>query len=144
MGPLTGWLRGEAGMSGFAVTDMYNAVYMSKPHMVLAGNDIPDHYPGRGLSEITDERMAAEYADYGPDGLTPSATLAWRMRESAHRVLYTVLHSRGMDGITPGSTVVPLTPWWETLLNVLLAVFALCTVLSGIWLLADIIRHPEK
>ncbi len=141
---MTGWLRGEAGMSGFAVTDMYNAVYMSKPHMVLAGNDIPDHYPGRGLSEITDERMAAEYADYGPDGLTPSATLAWRMRESAHRVLYTVLHSRGMDGITPGSTVVPLTPWWETLLNVLLAVFALCTVLSGIWLLADIIRHPEK
>ena len=41
----TAWLRGEAGMTGFAVTDMYDGIYMSKPHEVLAGNDIPDNYP---------------------------------------------------------------------------------------------------
>ena len=125
-------------MTGFAVTDMYSPGYMSKPQMILAGNDLPDHYPGRGLSEITDEVRAAEFADYGPDGDMPSALLAWRLRESAHRVLYTVLHSRGMDGITPDSVVVPLTPWWETLFTVLNAFFALWTVLSGIWLVLDI------
>ena len=43
---LTSWLRGEAGMTGFAVTDMYEGDYMSKPHEALAGNDIPDNFPG--------------------------------------------------------------------------------------------------
>ena len=39
---LIDWLRGEAGMKGFAVSDMYDASYMVPVHEIVAGNDIPD------------------------------------------------------------------------------------------------------
>lgn len=67
---LTGWLRGEAGMSGHAVTDMYEGDYMSKPHEVLAGNDIPDNFPGTTGTNTTGAsttNLGFEFADYGPD-----------------------------------------------------------------------------
>lgn len=106
---LTTWLRGEAGMDGFAVTDMYDGTYMVKVHEVLAGNDIPDNYVGDDISE---------FKDYGPDGSKANAVVVNAMRDSAKRVLYTVLHSRGMDGISPNTTVVTVTPWWQMALNI--------------------------
>ncbi|MBO7364640.1 MAG: beta-glucosidase, partial [Lachnospiraceae bacterium] len=118
--------------------------YMSKPHMILAGNDIPDHSPGRGAQEITDEVLARELAPYGPMGSDPSALLAWHMRESAHRVLYTTLHSRAMDGIDADSLVLMLTPWWVTLLNTVRIILAVLAAASGIWLLADIIKNRRR
>ena len=39
---MTSWLRGEAGMSGFAVTDMYDYSYMVGVNEIVAGNDLPD------------------------------------------------------------------------------------------------------
>lgn len=86
---LTDWLRGEAGLSGFVVTDMYDASYMVMVHAIVAGNDIPD---GELLPAGDSLRV------YGEDGETPNAAVVQAMRESAQRVLYTVLHSRGMDG----------------------------------------------
>ncbi|MFR5862253.1 MAG: glycoside hydrolase family 3 N-terminal domain-containing protein [Flavonifractor plautii] len=124
---LTDWLRGEAGMTGFAVTDMYEGDYMSKPHEVLAGNDIPDNFPGTtgtGGTTTTTGDLGVEFAEYGPDGATPNAPLARAMRESAHRLLYTVLHSRGMDGIGVHTSIVAVTPWWQMALNVAQIVLA--------------------
>ena len=143
---LTDWLRGEAGMSGFAVTDMYESDYMSKPHEVLAGNDIPDNYPGTtGTAVSTDSsssNLGYEFAEYGPDGSTPNAQLAWAMRESCHRILYTVLHSRGMDGISADTEIVTVTPWWQTALNVAQIVLLILSILSLAWLVLDMI--PRK
>ncbi len=85
---LTEWLRGEAGMTGFVVTDMFDGGYMVPANELIAGNDIPDG-----------ELLKAGYslAAYAPDGETPSAAVVQAMRLSARRVLYTVLHSRAMD-----------------------------------------------
>ena len=114
---LTDWLRGEAGMSGFAVTDMYDTGYMVKVHEVLAGNDIPDNLVGEDISE---------FKNYENNPVVVN-----RLRESSKRVLYTVLHSRGMDGIDANSEVVSVTSWWQWILIitqwsslVLAAVFA--------------------
>ena len=40
------------------------------------------------------------------------------MRESTKRVMYTVLHSRGMDGISEYTKVVAVTPWWQMALDI--------------------------
>ena len=144
---VTDWLRGEAGMTGFAVTDMYEADYMSKPHEVLAGNDIPDNYPGTyGTSQVgsTDTFLGFEFADYGPNGATPNAPLARAMRESSHRILYTVLHSRGMDGIKENTRIVTITPWWQTALNNAQMGLAIATALSALLLLIDIATGKKK
>ncbi len=142
---LTDWLRGEAGMSGFAVTDMYDGSIMSKPHEVLAGNDIPDNYPGgtgTGTSGATN--LGFEFEAYGPNGATPNAQLARAMRVSAHRILYTVLHSRGMDGIDEGSRLKTITPWWQTTLTVSTIVLAVLSAASIAWVVMDMIPRRKK
>lgn len=150
---MTDWLRGEAGMSGFAVTDMWNKtteVYMSKPHEVLAGTDVPDGFLGRvdndtKVSDITEDILISELAPYAPGKEKASATMAWAMRESAHRVLYTVLHSRGMDGIASGSRIEKVTPMWQKTLEVSKNIFAVLTVLAAILMVLDIVgRHRRK
>ena len=143
---ITGWLRDEAGMTGFAVTDMYEGDYMSKPHEVLAGNDIPDNYPGTTGTVVSGGGDGAllgfEFADYGPNGSTPNAPLARALRESSHRILYTVLHSRGMDGIDSNTKIVSVTPWWQTALLVTQIVFAVLSVASVVLLVMDML--PRK
>lgn len=141
---LTDWLRKEAGMSGFAVTDMYEGDYMSKPHEVLAGNDIPDNYPGnKGTGIIsTGTNLGFEFDAYGPNGATPNAQIAQAMRESAHRILYTVLHSRGMDGIGINTRIIEVTPWWQTTLKVSIISLAVLSALSATWLFIDL--YPKK
>ena len=104
---LIDWLRGEAGMKGFAVTDMYDASFMVPVHEIVAGNDIPD-------GELDVSSLAA----YGPKGATANAAVVQAMRTSSKLVLFTVLHSRGMDGISQYTKVVSVTPWWQTALNV--------------------------
>ena len=103
---LIDWLRGEAGMDGFAVSDMYDASYMVPVHEIVAGNDIPDG-----------ELDLASLSAYGPKGSNPNAAVAQAMRTSTKRVMYTVLHSRGMDGISEYTKVVSITPWWQTALD---------------------------
>lgn len=144
---ITGWLRGEAGMSGFAVTDMYEGDYMSKPHEVLAGNDIPDNYPGTTGTNVSgngEGDLGFEFADYGPNGKTPNAQVARALREASHRILYTVLHSRGMDGMSANVRIVPVTPWWQTALNVAQITLAVLSVASAAWLVTDMIPRKKK
>lgn len=144
---VTDWLRGEAGMTGFAVTDMYDGIYMSKPHEVLAGNDIPDNYPGvTGTGTSADTHAAglgAEFAAYGPNGTTPTAQIAQAMREAAHRILYTVVHSRGMDGLSADIKIVSVTPWWSTALNAAIYSFAGISALLTVVMVLDILKRNK-
>lgn len=144
---LTSWLRGEAGMSGFAVTDMYEGDYMSKPHEVLAGNDIPDNYPGTTGTNVqvsSKDDLGFEFAAYGPKGATPNAQIALAMRESSHRLLYTVLHSRGMDGIGLNTRILTVLPWWQMMLNVIVGVFAVLSIISVGLLVKDMMSPKKK
>ena len=87
---LTDWLRGEVGLNGFVVTDMFDYDYMVGVNGIVAGNDIPDG-----------KLLAAGYSldAYREDGEASNPAVVQAMRTSAKRVLYTVLHSRAMDGI---------------------------------------------
>ena len=130
---LIDWLRGEAGMDGFAVSDMYDASYMVPVHEIVAGNDIPD-----GELDLT------SLAAYGPKGAKPNAAVAQAMRTSAKRVMYTVLHSRGMDGISEYTKVVTITPWWQTALNVAQWTLLGLSVLALALLLWDILGKRKQ
>ncbi len=136
---MTSWLRGEAGMSGFAVTDMYDGSYMSKPHEVLAGNDIPDNYPGvtgTAVGSGTSD-LGFEFAEYGPGAAKENAPMARAMRESAHRILYTVVHSRGMDGISSDTVIIQVTPWWSTAITAVQIVTGILTLAGAALMIMD-------
>ncbi len=130
---LLDWLRGEAGMDGFAVSDMYDSSYMVPVHEIVAGNDIPDG-----------ELDASSLAPYAPNGSNPNAAVAQAMRNSAKRVMYTVLHSRGMDGISHNTKVVSVTPWWQSTLNVAQWTLLALTVVAAALLLLDIYKERKQ
>lgn len=132
---LTGWLRGEAGMSGFAVSDMYDYSYMVGANEIVAGNDIPDG------ELLTNGYSLKPYAE---GGAAENAAVVQAMRESSKRVLYTVLHSRGMDGISSNMKVVSVTPWWQATLNYAEYTLIALTALAAVLLILDIAGIGKK
>ena len=132
---LTGWLRGEAGMSGFAVSDMYDYSYMVGANEIAAGNDIPD-------GELLTNGYSLK--PYAKGGAAENAAVVQAMRESSKRVLYTVLHSRGMDGISSNMKVVSVTPWWQATLNYAEYTLIAITALAAVLLILDIAGIGKK
>lgn len=132
---LTGWLRGEAGMSGFAVSDMYDYSYMVGANEIAAGNDIPD-------GELLTNGYSLK--PYAQGGAAENAAVVQAMRESSKRVLYTVLHSRGMDGISSNMKVVSVTPWWQATVNYAEYTLMALTALAAVLLILDIAGIGKK
>ena len=123
---LESWLRDETGFDGFVVTDMYqlgafqNLTFylglLKMPAAVLAGNDLVD-------GSITKAKQFEPYKEgYG--------ALAWKMRESAKRILYTTAHSAAMNGISQSTRFVKVFTWWQITLFSLDGVFAAAAAAS--------------
>ena len=122
-GLCTEFLRNECGMTGIIVTDMWYgtaSTYMNLPALLIAGGN------------LVDGRMPATDLDASKPG-SGHADVAWAMRESMHRILYTVVHSNTMNGISPNTKVIQVTPWWQTLLTALIVVSGVLTVAAVIW-----------
>lgn len=132
---LTGWLRGEAGMSGFAVSDMYDYSYMVGANEIVAGNDIPD-------GELLNNGYSLD--SYKEGGSAANAAVVQAMRESSKRVLYTVLHSRGMDGISANTKVVSVTPWWQAAANYFEYSMIALTAVAAVLLVLDLMGVGGK
>lgn len=104
---MTDFLRGELGMKGFVVTDMYQIGYTPEqfPGFVMAGTDLAD-------GEIDKSNVFASYKETNADVL-------WKMRDSAKRILYSTLHSNAMNGYSSTTILVPVTPKWKIVLTTL-------------------------
>lgn len=99
---IAGWLRGEAGLKGFATTDVMSGSYNNKPSQIKAGADLSDDDSMGGQHSFDPYKPGNGYADF-----------AWKMREAAKHVCYAVLHSNAMNGYTPGTKLIPVTPAWQ-------------------------------
>ena len=109
-------LEGEWGFDGYNITDMAasnGANYMTYRDGVINGTNV---FLKSGQKTDLDE-------------FKNSATFAQRMRETAHRVLYSVVnYSSAMNGISSNTAISANIPWWQTLLITLDVVFAVTTV----------------
>lgn len=100
-GLLTDIVRGEWGFKGHVITDAYSYNYMATfAEGVVAGNDL-----WLGATEVSAFNRFAN-----------NATVVKAMRNSCHSILYTILHSNAMNGVTKGARIVEVTPWWKNLL----------------------------
>lgn len=129
-------LRGEFGMRGFAISDFWQGSYMSLANGILNGNDLPDGSAMSGAS-ASSSPLYAYKTGYGE--------LAQAMRESAHRILYTVVHSNAMNGISSGVKIVNVTPWWqEVLFEMQIEMGAICGVFTVASLALYILLRCKK
>lgn len=129
-------LHGEFGMTGIAVTDWLQA-YMNLVVGVLNGNDLPD-----GQRNGAFRNYEKNYSE-----------VAWAMRDSAHHILYTVVHSNAMNGVSAKTQFIKITPTWVTAVNaakITVTVLAaisfvfLITMITLRYLMPRLVRKEEK
>ena len=131
-------LRGEFGLTGHIVTDSYACYNGSYIKGVLYGNDLP-------LGELNTEKETFQYAapTYGGH-----SKVAWAMREAAHRVLYSVVHSAAMNGYEPTYLVVENTPTWPQQVKTAQLGSAIALGVSGVLfggvMLSDAAKRKKK
>lgn len=115
-------VREEFGATGYNVSDSHMG-YMSTAYCVLMGQGLP-------LSSAPNELLNKKEG-YGE--------VAWAIREECHRVLYTVVHSNGMNFQAPGMKVKILTPPWVAALNAIQVTATILFSLSMLFLVAMIV-----
>ena len=123
--------RKEWNFDGYSITDMAESFkwYMTYDDGIMNGTDT---YLGAG-----DEYALSDYAYSIPFRL--------RVRESCHRVLYTICnYSAAMNGLSASSKIVPITPWWQTALYVGIASAAVLTAISMFAWMAYYARNKRK
>lgn len=116
---MTDFLRGECGLKGISITDMsaYSR-FMDTPDGLLAGSNLWDNM-------MYDKVRGPELEAFADDPAIISA-----LRESSHRIMYSVVNSNAMNGIGENSTVTYAMPWYYWILYGIGAIFALLSVLN--------------
>lgn len=124
-GMMTDVLRTEWGFIGFVQSDGNGYALMSNyVDGLRVGQDI--FMCGGGRHALDD------YKD--------SPTIALAMREATHRVLYALVRTNAMNGMTSSTRIVTLTPWWRYAINGLIIGFAVLTAASVGMLVFTIVR----
>ncbi|MDY6392982.1 MAG: glycoside hydrolase family 3 C-terminal domain-containing protein [Bacilli bacterium] len=98
--------RDEWGFEGYFVTDMASSngtLYMTFDDGIMAGTDL---YLGAGSKTSLKAYKS-------------SLTFKTRVRNATHRLLYVIVnYSCAMNGTSADTIVVPITPWWDTVLSI--------------------------
>ena len=130
-GLLTGILRGEWGMPGFALTDFSNSNnYMDVVNGVLAGGDAWD------CNDST--KWTGKLMDYKDD-----PTVVAAMKEATKHILYTVANSNAMNGVSANMQVIEIRPWWKNALIAADVVFGVLAV-GSIFMLVKTVKKGKK
>lgn len=129
---LTDYLRGELGMRGLVVTDMFGIGYKESnmPAFMMAGCDIPD---GEVIKTNPYNRFRKNHGD-----------MAWQMREAAHRILYATVHSTAMNGISTESQLIIIVPGWQIAVIVLDCLFGAMLAASIAGAVIIIVKERKK
>ena len=117
-------------MRGMIITDYSgSSKYMDLADGLIAGSDIWD-----SPDPTIHTTLAPKYEN--------DAYIVTEMRESMHKILYTVANSNAMNGWSSADRLKVITPWWKTALYALDAVLAVLTVLC-IWRLVVAIKRKK-
>jgi beta-glucosidase len=130
----TDFLRGECGMKGFVVSDMWTGRYLDSQliNCMMAGCDLPDG----------DLKGAEVYAKYE----SGYSNVAWQMRLAAERICYATVHSNAMNGYSASTRMRRITPPWQTAVMVGTAVVGILFALSAgaLAVTSLLVRKEEK
>ncbi len=128
-GLMTNVLRNEWGMKGFGLTDFSGNAMFAQHGIVMKTYDV-----AWGLLAGTNswDSSAVQWTEDLNNLYKNDPDVVQAMRESTHRILYTVANSNAMNGLSSTQEVVTVTPWWQTALYVLCGAMGAMTVVSAI------------
>ncbi len=117
-------LRTEWGWDGINITDWVQSSHMSKPDAILAGTN---SFDGNGTPSTY----------FG--GWENDPEFAQALRESTKIIIYNVVRTHTFNGMTRESIVEIVTPWWQSALYGIIALFAVLTAASVTMLVLTIV-----
>lgn len=132
-GLMTEVLRGEFEWTGIADTDAvfgYSS-YMGFKCGLMAGTTMWAT-SGTGVYDAVIEDVLQD------------AQLVGKLREASHYLLYNVVNSLAFNGISQDSRVVPVTPYWEVILYVIIGVLSVVTVGSAAMVVVGTVQGGKK
>ncbi|MBQ8835280.1 MAG: glycoside hydrolase family 3 protein [Oscillospiraceae bacterium] len=134
-GLMTEVLRNEWGFDGFGLTDFSGNAVFAQYGIMMKSYDV-----AHGLLAGTDswDASATQWTDDLNNLYKNDPDICQAMRQACHRILYTVANSNAMNGLSSNTTIVSVTPWWQTALYTLIGICAVGTLLSGVKLVLAI------
>ena len=135
----TNILRGEWGMTGINLTDFSGNAAFANYGITMKSFDVAQGLMGgtNGWDSSAQQWTTELNTLYRND-----ADIAQALRESTHRILYTVANSNAMNTFTADTQIVPVTPWWKTALIVVDVILGVLTALC-IWRLVLSIKRGK-
>ncbi len=112
--------RGEFGLDGMIITDMYETDYEDAVDGIIGGNT-------RWLSRSTSSNINDPIQERIDAGDTVFMTA---LRDAAQRNLWQVVQSFAYDGFNENTQIQVLTPWWQMAIRSVMGVSAALMVLS--------------
>ncbi len=116
---MTAWLRGEAGMAGFAVTDYWRSGGMNLTYGLIAGTDLPDG----STSEVQNNWTPGTGRGY----------YAAAARQAAMRIMYTVVNSNAMNFIGEDTQIITHDPAWFAVRDGIVTAAVVLFVVSAVF-----------
>ena len=124
--------RDEFDFDGCSITDMASSngsAYMYYSDGIFNGTDM---YDGSGTGNSLDK-----WKD--------NPAFCQAVRRATHRILYVVCNfSAAMNGISPTTIIVTITPWWETLLNAFIIASAVGVSASACAMVVFLVLEKRK
>ena len=132
-GLMTEVLRGEFEWTGIADTDAVfgESSYMGLKCGLMAGTNMWAT-SGTGVYDAVIKDVLQD------------AQLVGKLREASHYLLYNVVNSLAFNGISQDSRVVPVTPYWEVILYVIIGVLSVVTVGSAAMVVVGTVQGGKK
>lgn len=127
-----GVLREEWGFQGYTLTDNALEPYMCG-RSIAFGNDKLMLLPGNNRAD-----------ELNKTALLNDRNLFSAVREACHRILYTYVNSKAMNGVSSSVEVVPVTPWWQTALIDLNILVGCLTLLSISCMLLGMVNEKRR
>lgn len=128
---LTTVLRDEWGFDGYTITD-------------FAFNNLM--YPYASLTAGTDafDNMISDFSAINADALNGDLKLKDAAREATHRILYTYANSNAMNGVSSGTQIVHVTPWWKMTIQVSTVVFGVGTAVCLLMFAVSMMKRKKE
>lgn len=121
-------LREEWGFEGFVISDCAWRFYMGPVDGLMGGTDCI-------LDENIDE---TPYQD-----AKNNPTIALKIREATHRVLYVIVNSNAMNGISSNTRIYEVKVWWQHLVTGVQIGFGVLLGISIVALVLSIIYNKQ-